>query len=263
MSQIILEKAAIVRKAYLGGGNIMFDLAPFPKTRFIKPGQFVHIRIPGGDVFFRRAFSVYDINPQEKLFRIIFKVVGRGTQALSRLKKKDEIDILGPLGNYFGLPSRQETVILAAGGIGMPPISFLAAKLVEAKFERKRILFFYGAASRDGLIEMAKIRKLRIALFPVTEDGSAGYKGLVTDAIKKELPKIRGKSRIYACGPEGMLKAVDQLARSLDIPGQMSLEAPMPCGIGVCLGCIRPLRAGGYTRVCRDGPVYDIGEVVL
>jgi dihydroorotate dehydrogenase electron transfer subunit len=113
------------------------------------------------------------------------------------------------------------------------------------------------------LLDLKRIKRLGILLFPATEDGSAGYKGLVTGAIRQELARLNGHSKIYACGPEAMLKAIEDLARAAEIPGQLSLEAPMPCGLGICLGCVRPLRSGGYTRVCREGPVYDIGEVIL
>ena len=97
-----------------------------------------------------------------------------------------------------------------------------------------------------------------------TDDGSSGFKGFVTQAAERFLKEHNSTPyRLYACGPEPMLKAVETLSDRFRIPGQISLEAPMPCGIGVCLGCIRPLKAGGYTRVCREGPVYDIGEVEL
>ena len=113
------------------------------------------------------------------------------------------------------------------------------------------------------LADTKRIKRLGVRLYLSTDDGSAGFGGLITDAIKNKLPDIKGQRRLYACGPEGMLKAINNLAGELQIPGQMSLEAPMPCGIGVCLGCIRSLTGGGYTRVCREGPVYDIGEVIL
>jgi dihydroorotate dehydrogenase electron transfer subunit len=124
-------------------------------------------------------------------------------------------------------------------------------------------LFFYGGASKTDLIDMTRIKKLGTRFYPSTDDGSLGFRGLVTDAVNETVDLTDGKYRIYACGPEGMLKAVDDFARKNQIPGQLSLEAPMPCGLGICLGCIRPLRVGGYTRVCREGPVYDIGEVLL
>jgi dihydroorotate dehydrogenase electron transfer subunit len=263
MSKITIEKTTIAKKVNLGAGNFLFELTPFSKAKSIKPGQFVHIGIPHSDIFFRRAFSVYDTNPEKKSFSIIFKVFGRGTTLMSGLCRGDKLDILGPLGNGFRPPLRRETVILVAGGIGVPPVYFLARKLVEKGFLRPKLLFFYGAASKADLADMRRIKKLGIRLFPATDDGSYGFHGFVTDAVRQVINNLNNPYRMYACGPEEMLKAAENLAREYEIPGQFSLEAPMPCGIGVCLGCIRPLKSGGYTRVCREGPVYNIGEVSL
>ncbi len=110
---------------------------------------------------------------------------------------------------------------------------------------------------------MSKIRKLGVRLILSTEDGSIGQHGLVTQAVEEEISRVSGQKIFYSCGPVGLLEAVEQLAVKYNIPGQLSLEAPMPCGIGICLGCILPLKKGGYTRVCREGPVYNIGEVVI
>lgn len=145
----------------------------------------------------------------------------------------------------------------------MPPMYLLAKRLIEKKYDKKRILFFYGGNTGDDLIDLARIRRLGVTIKPSTIDGSVGFEGLITSAIASELPEIRGRKRLYACGPGGMLEAIDALGRKEKIPGQVSLEAPMPCGVGICLGCILPLREGGYTRVCREGPVYEIGEVLL
>ncbi len=263
MSKIAVEQATIERKKELGNSYFAFEISPFSKVKTIKPGQFVHLKIPHADIYFRRAFSVYDVYPQKKTVEIIFKVFGRGTALLSRRHPGDMLDILGPLGNSFAFPANKETALLVAGGIGMPPIYFLAKELVAKKRDKSKVIFFYGGNSRADLVELARIRRLGIRVVTATEDGSLGFKGLVTKALAKEIDGLHGKLRIYACGPEGMLKAVDRLALERTIPGQLSLEAPMPCGIGICLGCILPLTAGGYTRVCREGPVYNVGEVRL
>ncbi len=263
MSLIKVATTSILKKQHLGQGFYRFSVGPFPKVENIKPGQFIHLKIPDTNIYFRRAFSVYDINPKDGSFEIIFKVFGRGTTLLARLHDGDTLNILGPLGNSFVLPKKNETQVLAAGGIGMPPIYFLAKRMVEKGYDPKKILYFYGGNTRTDLVDITRIRKTGVKVYPATLDGSSGFKGLVTEAIAHAIDREAGNIRLYACGPEGMLKAVDDLGRARNIPGQLSLEAPMPCGIGVCLGCIRTLRAGGYTRVCREGPVYEIGEVVL
>lgn len=238
-------------------------LGPFSKTTSIKPGQFVHIRIPDSRVYFRRAFSVYDIDLKNRTLDILFKAIGRGTTLMSGYKKGDVLDVLGPLGNGFRLPGKRETAILAAGGVGMPPLYFLAKHMIHKHYAPERIFFFYGGKTKADLVDLGRIKKLGVKLFLSTDDGSFGFRGFVTEAIRQILEKETRAFRIYGCGPDEMLKAIDNMARRYAISGQYSLEAPMPCGVGVCLGCIRPLAIGGYTRVCREGPVYNIGEVLL
>ena len=263
MSKIVVENVKIIKKKSLGRGNFIFKLAPFSRSKSVKPGQFVHIKQPCTNLLFRRAFSIYDFDVEEKAISIIFKVFGRGTALMAELEKGAPLDILGPLGNGFKYPSKRETIILAAGGIGMPPIYLLAKILLSRGFDPAKLLYFYGGASKADLVDINRIKKLGIRVYPSTDDGSFGFKGFVTDAILNNVDLSNGKYRLYGCGPEGMLKALDELALSKNLPGQLSLEAPMPCGIGICLGCIKPLREGGYTRICREGPVYDVGEVLL
>jgi len=263
MSTIVVEKATITGKSDLGQDCYIFDLAPFSRADRVVPGQFVHIRVPSGAVFFRRAFSIYDVDPEKNGFRIIFKVMGRGTRALAMLGEGEKLDILGPLGNGFAFPAADETAVMIAGGIGLPPVYFLARRLLAEGIDPDRIQFFYGAVSEEALVALDEVSRLGIKVTATTDDGSNGRRGFVTEYAEAALAARDGRYRLYACGPEPMLKAVETLAGRLALPGQLSLEAPMPCGLGICLGCVRPLVRGGYTRVCRDGPVYDIGEVQL
>jgi len=263
MSVIVESQITVIAKADLRRGYYRLTLAPFSKIRSIKPGQFIHLQVPQCEVFFRRAFSIYDVDREKRSLDLIFKVFGRGTTALAKIRKGEQYSILGPLGNSFAMPSKKEKVMLVAGGIGMPPMYFLTKQLIAKKHDPKRILFFYGGYDKADLVDIARIRKLGAKVIPVTENGSSGFKGLVTEAVLKELDGGMERVRMYACGPEPMLRAVDALAVERGIPGQVSLEAPMPCGIGICLGCVKELRAGGHTRVCREGPVYEMGEVVI
>lgn len=263
MKKVVIENAVVIKRDRLNGDCRSLTIGNFPKSRLLKPGQFVHIRIPGPDVYFRRAFSVYDINPRAKSLQVIFKIVGRGTALLAELRKGDRLNVMGPLGKGFDFPFLRDKVILIAGGIGMPPIYFLAKKLIESKYDRRKILFFYGGKTKKELVNMAHIRKLGIKLYPTTDNGSYGFRGFVTKAVREFLNRETGQFRIYACGPQAMLRAVEEIAREYSIPGQISVEAPMPCGMGICQGCVLPLVSGGYTRVCRDGPVYQFGEVLL
>jgi len=263
MSKIVIEKAELISKRNLGNGIYVLTFAPFSKLKKIRPGQFVHLQVPHGSIYFRRAFSVYDTSHEIKSFDVLLKNIGQGTRLIASMKKGEMISVLGPLGNGFKDPGRNETVYLIAGGVGMPPIYYLAKYLIGKGYSPKKILFFYGGKIRADLVELSKIRKLGVRLILSTEDGSIGQHGLVTQAVEEEISRVSGQKIFYSCGPVGLLEAVEQLAVKYNIPGQLSLEAPMPCGIGICLGCILPLKKGGYTRVCREGPVYNIGEVVI
>jgi dihydroorotate dehydrogenase electron transfer subunit len=247
----------------LGQGYYRFSAGPFPDVEKIMAGQFVHIRLPDTNIYFRRAFSVYEIDKSNQGLEIIFKIFGRGTGLLGRLHEGDKLDILGPLGNGFAMPENDEIIALVAGGIGMPPIYLLARQMVNRGYDPKKIYYFYGGNVKDDLVDLERIGQTGLNLITSTIDGSHGYRGMITEAMADTIDLSAGNIRMYACGPEGMLRAVDEIARTHGIPGQVSLEAPMPCGIGICLGCILPLRSGGYTRVCREGPVYDFGEVLI
>lgn len=239
----------------------------FKSPRKIIPGQFVHVRVTSGlDPYFRRAFSIAGYDPEARRLEIIYKVIGVGTGLMGRMKKGDTIDVIGPLGNHFSRPSRKQNIIMAAGGVGLPPLLFWTKQLLESGFDKSRIFFFYGGRTKEDLLERAVIKRLGVNFIPTTDDGSFGHHGLITEAISARLDELNPQSSVwYGCGPEPMLAAVQKIALENGYLGELSLEAPMPCGVGVCLGCIKPLRANPkkYIRVCHDGPVFDIGEVIL
>ncbi len=245
-------------------GYHSLTFGPYARAAECRPGSFVHLRIPGNTVYFRRAMSVAGINAKSKELEIIFKVLGRGTSILAGCREGEAFDILGPLGTAFTLPSKSETVILVAGGVGFPPLMYLSQELVKNGHDPKKIEYFYGGKTAGEIVERARIKKPGLRFNPVTDDGTFGKKGLVTGPVEQYITAHSDrKMRIYACGPDPMLRAVNELALRLGVPGQLSLEAPMPCGIGVCLGCVVPLTNGEYARVCCEGPVFNIGEVKL
>jgi dihydroorotate dehydrogenase electron transfer subunit len=208
--------------------------------------------------------SIASADTESGELEIIFKIFGRGTRALSAYGKGAQLDILGPLGGKFSMPRKGETALMIGGGVGFPPLLYLATEMVRRGIDPKTIEFFYGGRTADDILERSRIKKLGVNFRPSTDDGSFGTRGFVTTDVEKYIETSQQKKlRIYSCGPELMLKAVDDLGLRLGVPGELSLEAPMPCGFGVCLGCIVPLRRGGYARVCTDGPVFKIGEVLL
>ncbi|MEW5796271.1 MAG: dihydroorotate dehydrogenase electron transfer subunit [Candidatus Zixiibacteriota bacterium] len=264
MSKYSSERVPVSRVRHLSPNYHSLKLGPWSRINECRPGQFVHLGLPDSEIYFRRAMSIAAVDTGSGQIEIIFKVFGRGTRILSGYHKGDVVDVLGPLGVPFTPPRQNETCLFVAGGVGFPPLFYLASRLVARGRDPETIEFFYGGRTSGEVVERQRIRQLGVRFHPVTDDGSFGSKGLVTEAVEKYLDGHPVKRpRMYACGPDGMLKAADDLARKLGIPGEVSLEAPMPCGFGVCLGCVVPLRAGGHARVCKEGPVFQIGEVLL
>ncbi len=264
MTKSLAEIVRVTKRRNLKNDYYNFTLGEYSRAAKCRPGQFFHVRLPGTDLLFRRAFSVAAVSLDRDEVEIIFKAVGRGTKIMAAMRNGEELDLLGPLGKPFKPPKRNERVVMVAGGVGFPPLLYLAASLIERGHAPERIDFCYGGRSAPDIIERGRIKNLGVNFAPVTEDGSYGETGLVTAPVERLLEASGNEGvRMYACGPMGMLKAVNDLGVRRGVPGQVSLEAPMPCGIGVCLGCVVPLVAGGHARVCREGPVFEIGEVAL
>jgi dihydroorotate dehydrogenase electron transfer subunit len=168
---------------------------------------------------------------------------------LARVESGANLPIWGPLGRGFDLDIEQP--VLVAGGLGLAPIRFAAQRLKEL---RTPFAAVYGARNNSELLLNVAGQGWEI----MTDDGSKGRKGLVTEALAERLPLSRG---VLACGPLPMLKAVARQCLEHQVPCQVSLEAPMACGIGACLGCVMPDTSGGYFRVCQEGPVIDAAQV--
>jgi dihydroorotate dehydrogenase electron transfer subunit len=169
------------------------------------------------------------------------------------------VQTLGPLGHGFHPPAPEALPIFVAGGIGSAPFPALA-KSLQGKVRIPWML--YGARTAADLPLLDWFREHCERVEVTTEDGSAGEKGRVTAPLARLLAtSAPGSLQIYACGPNPMLAAVTRLVRAHGMPADLSLEAPMACGFGVCLGCAAPLAAGGYALVCRDGPAFDAGMI--
>lgn len=184
-----------------------------------------------------------------------YKVVGKGTQLLSEMKNKQEVKILGPLGNGYNLkPEKVFTPIVVAGGTGIASMRFLCQKLgVKGRV-------FYGAKSKKDIIGLDIFRKNKWKIGISTDDGTQGFKGFVTKMCSDFINKEKCENYIvYTCGPTQMLKEVVRIAKEHKIPGQISLEEKMACGIGICQGCVVKVK-GEYIKVCEQGPVFDISS---
>ncbi len=211
------------------------------------PGQFVNIMI--GGFFLRRPISVCDWD--EGSLKLIYKVVGEGTEALSKLKS-GKLDILVGLGNGYDIKDCGKAPLLVGGGAGVPPMYGLCKRLLQAGAVPTVVLGFNRA---EEVFYKAKFKELGVKTVVATADGSLGVKGFVTDAIKT----LDGEFSSYcACGPEPMLKA---LSGALTIKGQLSFEERMACGFGACMGCSCKTKYGS-KRICKDGPVLKSDEVI-
>lgn len=226
-----------------------------------EPGQFVHLLIPNlQEATLRRPFSIFKVDNQT--LSLLYKIVGRGTHAMSLLEKGGMINLMGPLGNGFPMPDKDAVPVLVAGGYGVAPLSFLAERLGRPG------TVFVGGATSDDILCMGEFEKLNWEIHIATENGSAGEKGLVTDIFDAWLEerKNQGGHEIYACGPDGMLKAICERAVKHGWRGWISLDKHMGCGVGACLACVQKLKMDDGTvervRVCRDGPVFEAGRII-
>ena len=209
------------------------------------PGQFVNIQLTGK--FLRRPISVCDC--ADGKLTIIYKVVGKGTEQLSRMTH-DRLDILTGLGNGYDLTTAGDCPVLVGGGVGVPPMYLLAKQLLAMG---KKVSVILGFNTASEIFYEDAFRALGCDVTVTTVDGSQGVKGFVTDALAG-----MDYSYFYACGPEPMLKALHRASRT---SGQMSFEERMGCGFGACMGCSCKTLTG-YKRICKDGPVMRKEEIL-
>lgn len=220
-------------------------------------GQFVNIKAEG--FMLRRPISIAGIDKKKGTLRIVFEVRGEGTKALSMIPEGGMIDIVAPLGGRgFDLTLGKKAVIVG-GGIGNPPMLPIA----EAYGENATVIS--GFRSANAVILQQDFAKTGADVVLCTDDGTAGRKGFVTDALKETIAKDK-PDVIYACGPSVMLRRIVEIAKENGIKCQVSLEERMGCGIGACLVCAcRTIRDGEefYSHVCKDGPVFNAEEVIF
>jgi dihydroorotate dehydrogenase electron transfer subunit len=200
----------------------------------------------------RRAFAIADV--EEDAIYIYYDVVGKGTAVMSNLRKGEFVDVLMPLGNGLFEASRDKLNVVLAGGIGISGVSLFCRLLKEKNLNFK---VYYGARSKEYLVMLDWFSKYSIPIEVYTDDGSFGKKGFVTDALKNI-----DSANIYACGPSPMLKAVQNISKQKGFDAYLSLENPMACGYGVCLGCVVKT-SDGYVRTCVEGPVFKSDEIIL
>ncbi|MDP4181867.1 MAG: dihydroorotate dehydrogenase electron transfer subunit [Bacillota bacterium] len=227
------------------------------------PGQFVNIRCSDGiTALLRRPISICDVDKAKGTFDICFQIKGIGTEYLAKKTAGETIDIIAPIGKPFHLSSEYKTIAVVGGGIGVFPLLHL---LKESSGSQRYA--FLGFRNKEFVVLEDEFSAASNKLNISTDDGSAGYKGLVTDLLENEL-KEKGIDIIYACGPTPMLRNVMKIAQAYNTKCQVSMEQRMGCGIGACLVCACKTKAENedgweYSHVCKDGPVFWSNEIIL
>lgn len=223
-----------------------------------RPGQFVAVAVggPTSATLLRRSFSIHRVDLDAGVVEVVVAAHGAGTTWLTEAPVGTEVDIIGPLGRPFPLPTEPVGCVLVGGGYGSAPLQWLARVLRRRGCHVELVL---GAADADRLFGVELAHEVADEVTVTTDDGSAGTKGWVTDV----LPAVLGRARavvVYACGPMAMLQAVTEIAASHGAVAQVAVEESMACGIGVCMTCVMPvIGSDGRTRMvrsCVDGPVF-------
>ncbi|MFH2127401.1 MAG: dihydroorotate dehydrogenase electron transfer subunit [Pseudomonadota bacterium] len=254
-------KAKLLSNEPVGPEIFLLTLQAPAMAAKAKPGQFVMLRVsPGPDPLLARPFSIHGADGGKLL--ILYQVKGKGTKLLAQARPGVELLTWGPLGRGFDLDA--ERPVLVAGGMGIAPMAFAAERLEErgAAFEA-----FYGLAAKEALVAWDSVSGEGAFYLEgwgwtgASEDDSIGHHGLVTEPLRTRLEREPLPGAVLACGPIPMLKAVALLCAEFGVTCQTSLEAPMACGVGACLGCAIPAANGGYVRACQEGPVMEASLV--
>ncbi len=270
-------QAFVVRHTALPGGFFQLRLGVPGLSENILPGSFIqlqchpHLVVP-------RPFSIHAVDPERETLDLLYRVVGRGTEWMSRWEEGEMTWLLAPLGRPFSMISPPRSALLIAGGVGLPPLAFLARRLVE---KGVRVVLFWGIETDcpfptraveegDGRRTVVHLEAVsiynRLASLAPREGFFQGY---VTDLASDHLQELdaaqRARTVIYTCGPPAMITAAARVAERFNLVGQASLEAHMACGFGGCAGCVVPINDHNgewhYKRVCVDGPVFPLDRV--
>ncbi len=294
---MVQTKVEIVSNLQVAPGHFKMILDSPEIAREAVPGQFIHVRVNEElDPLLRRPFSIHNTGHKSQgtsnQVEILYKIRGKATDILSGRKSKELLDVIGPLGNGFPLPEhpfdyaqgKQSTLstmlrasrapvtsILVAGGFGVAPLVFLAERLREFQIQKVpacrpagkiKIIALVGARTKNNILCEKELINLCDEVKIATDDGSCGHKGVVTDLLKELLSTIDCRlSTLYASGPNFMLREIKGIAKIFKILSFGSLEENIACGLGSCFGCaVRTTE--GYERVCKDGPVFNLEEIV-
>jgi dihydroorotate dehydrogenase electron transfer subunit len=250
-------KAKVKENIPLGSRNNLLSIKPLDPIIEPSPGQFYMIEVGTAyDPLLKRPFSY--LRRSADAIQFLYAVKGKGTALMKTFQQGKIINIIGPLGNAYPELEDGHTPLLAAGGIGIASLFPLAEKL------GRKAHVFYGAKCKADLLMLHELGDLGIELITCTDDCSFGMKGMVGDTLKAFVTHnkfLQARYILYACGPRPMLESVSKIAFEKGIKGYVSLEENMACGFGACQGCAVKT-VNGYQRVCKEGPIFPIGEIV-
>jgi len=257
------EKTTVLEHRIFQGEYRLLKLAAPVIGPLVQPGQFVHLRVPRlENAVLRRPFSVFKADDEG--LSILYATVGMGTEALTTVEVGEEVSLLGPLGTGFPRVGKNKIPVLVAGGYGN------AALYLQAKNLPVKGVAFFGGRSAEDILCVDEFEALGWDVRVTTDDGSLGTKGLVTAALDPWLEEQgsggRGQgAELFACGPNGMLKAVGDRALEKGFTAWLSMDRNMACGVGACLTCVikRKTETGWeWARCCKDGPVFNAEEIL-
>jgi len=283
--EIWFGKATVIENERIGRDLFRLRLVCPPIARGIVPGQFVMLRLPNHyDPLLGRAFALFDVFTDSEHgdaagLEIVYSSIGKMTKLLARWSAGDYLEIWGPLGNGFPLPSFS-TLLMVAGGIGYTP--FMAVGREATGHGRygspprqaqpvKRAQLLFGVRTAEFLPDdLHRFKDVGVEVQTISDDGSTGHQGLATDLLLKELDKVDPhETAVYCCGPEALMKAVADICVVRRVPCYLSLETPMACGLGLCYSCVVRVRDDleseewDYHRACIEGPVFDARRIVF
>ena len=253
-----LFQASVRENKQLIKNHYLLTLRPLKKIKAPKPGQFFMLSADNSlDPLLKRPFSLF--RWLNKDIQILYRVVGKLTNILKDKKSDDILKIIGPLGNGFPVIKGKARPILIGGGIGSAPLFSLAETI-----KHKKPIFFIGAKTKKEILCTYALKSIGINPIISTDDGTMGRKGLITDVLRDFLTqnsKLKTQNCLYACGPRPMLKELTLLSEKFNLKGYIALEENMACGVGACLSCVVNTK-NGFKRVCKEGPVFPIEEII-
>ncbi|MCB9250563.1 MAG: dihydroorotate dehydrogenase electron transfer subunit [Ignavibacteriales bacterium] len=245
---VVASNTKIAENTFLIGLEVPFS------TEKLLPGQFFNIKVSNNSFpLLRRPFSISDVIENRIYF--MYKVVGEGTSIISKKVKGETLNLLGPLGNSFNIDDSFSTAIIIGGGIGIAPFPFLIKKLVN-----KNIQVLFGMRSKSEAHNYGLVN-----INYSSDDGSIGLHGNVIDLLDVELKNSdETKTKIFACGPNAMFRALQKYLTNKNVLCEASMESAMACGFGICQGCpIEFKNNPSYNLICKDGPVFNIKDIVI